>query len=189
MEEVDGSNPSRSTISFQTLASSLPVQHLPTGVQLESKFKMTHGQELVRKILLEECGNNLPFLKNLDAAAMDRFRFAALKLSRGNLDGLRDAVRLFDSRKPTGATCWSLRDLLTASTRMHHGYRTGHGDPPRAGELVPSPLWQSPLWSIRRAWAQSSRFTGLSSNAKSRMDYFFRKRPRPSARTGSQRRN
>jgi hypothetical protein len=63
-------------------------------------------RERARKILLEECGNNLPFLENLDATAMDRFRFAALKLSCGNLDRLRDAVRL-------AKTDW--RDLLVAA--------------------------------------------------------------------------
>jgi hypothetical protein len=76
-----------------------------TERRLALLFAPAH-QELVRKILLEECGNNLPFLKNLDAAALDRFRFAALKLSRGNLDGLRDAVRL-------AKTDW--RDLLVAA--------------------------------------------------------------------------
>lgn len=38
-------------------------------------------QGAVRSILLEECGNNLPFLQNLDQTAMDRFRFAVLKLT------------------------------------------------------------------------------------------------------------
>jgi len=63
-------------------------------------------QEHVRKILLEECGNNLPFLENLDAGAMDRFRFAALKLSSGKLDRLQVAVRL-------AKTDWC--DLLVAA--------------------------------------------------------------------------
>ena len=48
--------------------------------------------EIVRTILLDEFGNNLPFLGNLDWPAMDRFRFAVLKLSGGSLDRLRDAV-------------------------------------------------------------------------------------------------
>jgi len=68
-------------------------------------------QEHARKILLEEWGNNLPLLKNLDAAAMDRFRFAALKLSCGNLDRLRDAVRL-------AKIDW--RDLLVAAGFAEH---------------------------------------------------------------------
>jgi hypothetical protein len=48
----------------------------------------------VRIILLEECGNNLPLLKDCDEVAMDRFRFAALKLSDGMVDKLRSAVDL-----------------------------------------------------------------------------------------------
>jgi hypothetical protein len=64
-------------------------------------------QEIVRNILLEECGNNLPFLQNLDGVAMDRFRFAALKLSRGDLVELRMAVAL-------AKTDW--RDLLVAAS-------------------------------------------------------------------------
>ena len=60
----------------------------------------------MQTILVEECGNNLPFLHNTDEAGMDRFRFAALKLSGGDLDKLRDAVRL-------AKTDW--RDLLAAA--------------------------------------------------------------------------
>lgn len=76
-----------------------------TELRLTLLFAPLH-QELARKILLEECGNNLPFLEKLDATAMDRFRFAALKLSCGNLDRLQDAARLATSD-------W--RDLLVAA--------------------------------------------------------------------------
>ncbi len=51
-------------------------------------------RELVASILLEECGNNLPLLNNVDAHDMDRFRFAALKLSEGRLDKLDEALKL-----------------------------------------------------------------------------------------------
>jgi len=64
-------------------------------------------QEVVRNILLEECGNNLPFLQELDAIAIERFRFAALKLSHGQLVELRKAVDL-------AKTDW--RDLLVAAS-------------------------------------------------------------------------
>jgi hypothetical protein len=63
-------------------------------------------QEIVRNILLQECGNNLPFLQELDAVAMERFRFAALKLSQGRLVELQQAVDL-------AKTDW--RDLLVAA--------------------------------------------------------------------------
>jgi hypothetical protein len=60
-------------------------------------------QATVQTILRDECGNNLPLLRSSDALAMDRVRFAALKLSGGSLDKLREAVQL-------ARTDW--RDLL-----------------------------------------------------------------------------
>src|SRR5260370_18323589 len=44
MEEVDGSNPSRSTTTFQILTVPKPATHVITGVQLESKPHLMHGQ-------------------------------------------------------------------------------------------------------------------------------------------------
>jgi hypothetical protein len=49
---------------------------------------------LVRAIMLEECGNNLPFLEHASAIELERIRFAALKLSDGKLDKLGRAVAL-----------------------------------------------------------------------------------------------
>lgn len=43
-------------------------------------------------LLMEECGNNLPFLEKLDQFKLERFRFAAMKLSRGRVDDLRRAI-------------------------------------------------------------------------------------------------
>ena len=43
MEEVDGSNPSRSTKTFHTLTVPLPPDNLVTGVHLESKTHLTLG--------------------------------------------------------------------------------------------------------------------------------------------------
>lgn len=60
----------------------------------------------VAAILQNECGNNLPFLGKETAEGLERCRFAALKLSRGRMDGLREAVRLAN-------TDW--RDLLVAA--------------------------------------------------------------------------
>jgi hypothetical protein len=51
-------------------------------------------REDARILLRDECGNNLPFLETASELDMDRFRFAALKLSDGSLDKLRDALRL-----------------------------------------------------------------------------------------------
>ena len=62
--------------------------------------------EIVRSLLVEECGNNLPFCENSTDLAMDRCRFAVLKLSNGNLDKLRSALLLAKQD-------W--RDLLVAA--------------------------------------------------------------------------
>jgi len=51
-------------------------------------------RELVRAILSEECGNNLPFLNDLDEVKLERFQFAALKLSAGDLDKFDQAIAL-----------------------------------------------------------------------------------------------
>jgi len=63
-------------------------------------------REFVRALLLDECGNNLPGLESADAEAMDRFRFAVLKLSEGELPKLEEALRLAKAD-------W--RDLLMAA--------------------------------------------------------------------------
>ena len=60
----------------------------------------------VRKLLLEQCGNNLPFRDKMDSLAMDRFRFAALKLSAGDWAKLLKAIELAKQD-------W--RDLLVAA--------------------------------------------------------------------------
>lgn len=49
-------------------------------------------QPHARDILSEECGNNLPFCEAEDEHKLERVRFAALKLSEGNLNQLRSAV-------------------------------------------------------------------------------------------------
>ena len=63
-------------------------------------------QQLVRTLLFEQCGNNLPFLENLDEKKLERFQFAALKLSEGRLDELDRAIALAKAD-------W--RDLLMAA--------------------------------------------------------------------------
>jgi hypothetical protein len=45
-------------------------------------------------ILVVECGNNLPFMEHVDAIGLERLRYAALKLSAGRLNALREAVEL-----------------------------------------------------------------------------------------------
>jgi hypothetical protein len=60
MEEVDGSNPSRSTKTFQTLTVPLPTKNVITGVQLDadgSLYAWATGQRVAR---LESAGLQHP---------------------------------------------------------------------------------------------------------------------------------
>jgi hypothetical protein len=45
-------------------------------------------------LLVNECGNNLSFLEELDMYRLERFRYATLKLSGGDLSMLRRAANL-----------------------------------------------------------------------------------------------
>jgi hypothetical protein len=46
------------------------------------------------EMLERECGNNIPFCEHSDSVRMERIRFAALKVSGGKLETLREAVEL-----------------------------------------------------------------------------------------------
>lgn len=67
-------------------------------------------------LLVADCADNLPFSGGATPAGLERVRFAALKVSRGNLADLVEAVAL-------AQTDW--RDLLVAA---------GFADDPRAHE-------------------------------------------------------
>ena len=56
-------------------------------------FQGREAEEVIH-LLTHECGNNLPFLDHLSAEELDRYRFAALKVSKGALATLREAVAL-----------------------------------------------------------------------------------------------
>ena len=53
-----------------------------------------HLRAEVAELLLHECGNNLPLLSKCDEFELERVRFAALKLSGGELVNLQEAVKL-----------------------------------------------------------------------------------------------
>lgn len=63
-------------------------------------------REGVADLLSLQCGNNLPFCEESDEVQLERVRFAALKLSKGDLRELKKAVKL-------AQTDW--RDLLMAA--------------------------------------------------------------------------
>jgi hypothetical protein len=77
-------------------------------------------QELVRSILLEECGTNIPGWQSAD---LERLRFAVLKLSKGKLDALQARV---DAAKR------DFRDVLVAA---------GFGEPDSYRRWRPGRKW------------------------------------------------
>jgi hypothetical protein len=58
------------------------------------------------RLLVSECGENLPFMSEATPQALERLRFAAIRLSGGQLDRLQQAVKL-------AQVDW--RDLLVAA--------------------------------------------------------------------------
>lgn len=69
---------------------------------IEIIFKPANAVE-ASQWLEQECGNNLPFCQNYDKHKMERIRFAALKLSNGNILKLLRAIDM------------ARRDLLMAA--------------------------------------------------------------------------
>lgn len=61
---------------------------------------------LASTLLVEHCGHNLPFNEHCDEYAMERIRFAVLKLSAGDLTQLQAAIE--DAKVDT-------RDVLVAA--------------------------------------------------------------------------
>jgi hypothetical protein len=51
-------------------------------------------QQIVRTVLRDECGTNLPGLDHADHRDIERIRFSVLKLSKGKLDNLEKAMCL-----------------------------------------------------------------------------------------------
>ncbi len=57
-----------------------------------SKILFPNEAERAGEILLQQCGTNLPSCQDKNAHELERFRFAALKISEGKLDRLQKAV-------------------------------------------------------------------------------------------------
>jgi hypothetical protein len=84
----------------------MPIPLSPeTRRRLDLLFRPKDRADAV-ELLVKECGNNLPFLEKLDEYQLERFRFAALKISGGDLNKLYRAVELAQRD-------W--RDLLVAA--------------------------------------------------------------------------
>jgi hypothetical protein len=81
----------------------------PLSEQTRLRLKRLFAPEdraTAEQLLVDECGNNLGFSRELNSIELERFRFAAMKLSQGNLMRLLDALKL-------AKTDW--RDLLMAA--------------------------------------------------------------------------
>jgi len=63
----------------------------PTTARVRALFA-SDQQEAAIRILEEECGANLPFCESATPESAERIRFAALKLSGGDLAELRSIV-------------------------------------------------------------------------------------------------
>lgn len=61
---------------------------------LEKSFPDLETRELVADLLVNECGDGVPFCKDSTPEGMERIRFSILKLSTGDLDKLEQAVKL-----------------------------------------------------------------------------------------------
>jgi hypothetical protein len=85
--------------------------------QIINVIFFNEDKDEVVDLLKNECADNLPFLENNKPEEMERFRFAVIKLSEGQIDKLYDAIELSQSD-------W--RDLLVAA---------GFGDDISAHEL------------------------------------------------------
>jgi hypothetical protein len=62
-----------------------------TWARVEAVFA-PDTRDRVRRLLEEECADNLPFCERLDPFGLERLRFAVLKLSAGDVDRLRREI-------------------------------------------------------------------------------------------------
>ena len=76
-----------------------------TTARMRLLFKAEEREEAAR-LLDEQCGNNLPFLEKLNYHELERYQFAALKISKGDLLELHKAVK---------AAQFDWRDFLVAA--------------------------------------------------------------------------
>lgn len=64
-----------------------------TSERLKAVFPNSDRAEAER-LLVEHCSSNLPFFEDANALSLERIRFAAIKVSGGNVGTLREAIDL-----------------------------------------------------------------------------------------------
>ena len=97
-----------SSINSAINMTSVPLSRA-TADLLETLFSKVDRSD-AQRLLVERCGSNLPGFADADPQSLERIRFAALKLSRGDLAALASAVDLAN-------TDW--RDLLVSAGFAH----------------------------------------------------------------------
>ena len=88
-----------------------------TNALIEKIFPPEHREE-VANILIYECGNNLRDHKWSNEHGLERIRFAVLKMSLGDVQRLRRAVKL--AKRTGGKHLWE-QDLKSQPRRMKSG--------------------------------------------------------------------
>jgi len=63
-------------------------------IRLAEKFFTADEEKLVLSLLSEECGNNLPSMERYSDVELERVRFAAIKISNGDINMLKSAIEL-----------------------------------------------------------------------------------------------
>jgi len=122
---------------------------------VEKLFSDMHKEEVVR-LLTEQCAENLQNCKNEDEYELEDLRFRVLKLSEGNIEKLRDAVRMANED-------W--RDLMGAAGSVRKYRRELLGNALERN-VKSDAVWYCQVWSILGLFATFTSFLILNlSNA------------------------
>ncbi|NLO09880.1 MAG: hypothetical protein GX129_08465 [Clostridiales bacterium] len=62
------------------------------SLELVNKLFSNEDKEQAIILLTNECGNNLPYCEEYIPEELDRIRFAAIKISQGNIGQLESAI-------------------------------------------------------------------------------------------------
>ncbi|MAE67902.1 MAG: hypothetical protein CMJ18_26920 [Phycisphaeraceae bacterium] len=100
------------------------MSHVPLSPRTTSRLRALFADEdraEAERLLVEDCGDNLPFCEGSNASSLERIRFAVLKLSDGELPKLIEAIVL-------AQTDW--RDLLVVAGFANdiHAHDSWHPD-------------------------------------------------------------
>src|SRR5579863_7696958 len=99
----------------------------PATWKLVQKLFLPAEQVEAGSLLAQECGTNLLFCQNLDEFGLERVRFAALKLSGGDLGKLYDVVGLAQQDWRDLLMAAGFGHLLTAHDEWYKTYERSAG--------------------------------------------------------------